>query len=333
MNSPIDYEKPTHQIDDVLFDVKLQPVYSNFRWPNSTKSELFTTPNYVSVVNQSNGQILSVVGRNYRLIPNKVALEMGKELFCRLYPRVTADDLIPYKVIAPASLASAHIDLVHKDVKFDVWKQETWLPFLRISNSYNRTFALSFEVGFVRELCSNGVLFNKDTTKIKYVHSNAKSMNYLNDVSRIEETSVIFKNQCIRLKEYELNPSMMFPLVCNTLGVNLNLPEKGNIKWKIMRLHNLKDLINTLTKRYVLETGNTAYTALNVATDLVSHQKEYKTLTGFNLNIRSFYVRPTDWMEEFSAIAHHDNFDLNKYLEPTVKSLKMIGEKFNFKWN
>lgn len=84
MNSPIDFEKPTHQIDDILFDVKLQDVYSNFQIPKTQNQYAVGSPNYKAVVNQKNGQILSVVGSSYRLIPNKDALAMGKELFCRI---------------------------------------------------------------------------------------------------------------------------------------------------------------------------------------------------------------------------------------------------------
>ncbi len=163
MFKEIDYKPATTQLNEVMFDVALQPIYSEFITQNPLLKEPISTRNYLAVVNQNNGNILSVVGSNYKLIPNKVALDMGKWLFTHLYPFVKTDDLIPYKVIAPHSLASVHIDLIHKTVDFSIWEQENWLPFLRVSNSYNRIRTLSFEIGFVRKLCSNGVLFNKKT--------------------------------------------------------------------------------------------------------------------------------------------------------------------------
>lgn len=332
MNNPIDYKKPTHQLHDVLFDVKLQPLYSNFQIPKTQTNYSVGSPNYKAVVNQENGQILSVVGSSYRLIPNKVALEMGKELFCQIYPHVKKNDLISYKVVAPESKASAHIDLIHKDVNFNVWKQETWLPFLRVTNSYNRTYALSFEIGFVRKLCSNGMLFNKDTMKIKYVHSKSGKMDLKTDVSAIDQVEGLFKSQCTILREYAIPKEMMFALVCQIMKLNLKLNDNNQYKRKIKNLQNLFKNVNDLTANYTNNGEVNAYTALNIVTDLVSHQNVYKNLTGFYFNVRSFYARPTDWMEEFTRKIGTNNFNFNEYLKPTSTVLDGIEKELGFKW-
>jgi len=332
MNSPIDYEKPTHQLNDVLFDVKLQPVYSNFQIPKTQTKYAVGSPNYKAVVNQENGQILSVVGSSYRLIPNKDALEMGKELFSRIYPNVNKNDLISYKVVAPESKASAHIDLIHKDVNFNVWQQETWLPFLRVTNSYNRTYALSFEIGFVRKLCSNGVLFNKETMKIKYVHSKSGKMDLQTDASAIAQVAGLFRSQCIILREYAIPKEMMFALVCQIMKLNLKLPDNNQYKRKIKNLQNLFNNVNDLTSIYANNGAVNAYTTLNIVSDLVSHQNVYKNLTGFHFNVRSFYARPSVWMEDFTREIVKNNFDLNKYLKPTSTILDEIEKELGFKW-
>ncbi len=332
MKNEIDFKSPTHQINDVLFDVELQDVYSNLRLPETGTNYAVGTPYYKAVVNQENGQILSVVGSSYRLIPNKVALEMGKELFCRIYPHVKKDDLIPYKVVAPESKASAHIDLIHKDVNFKVWEQETWLPFLRVTNSYNRTYALSFEIGFARKLCSNGVLFNKETMKIKYVHSKSDKMDLNTHFSVIENVSGLFKKQCTLLREYPVPKEMMFALVCHIMKINLNLPDNKFLKRKIINLNNLYKNVIDLTANYGKNGAINAYTTLNIVSDIVSHQNVYKNLTGFHFNVRSFYSRPTDWMEEFTVKINRGNFTLNEYLKPTTKVLSEIEKEVGFKW-
>jgi hypothetical protein len=58
------------------------------------------------------------------------------------YYDIHSKDLIPFKIITSQALTTCHIDLIHKDVKLDKWHQDTWLPFVRISNSFNRTLAL-----------------------------------------------------------------------------------------------------------------------------------------------------------------------------------------------
>lgn len=332
MMNQIDYESPTHQLNEILFDVRLQDVYSNSQLPDTLFKQPISTPYYKAIVNQQNGQILSVVGRNYRLIPNKVALEMGKELFLQLYPGIKVNKLIPYKVVAPASKASAHIDLIHKDVNFDVWEQETWLPFLRVTNSYNRSYALAFEIGFVRKLCSNGMLFNKRSIKLKYVHSNTKALNIQNDISKIGEVTGSFIKQCILLREFFLPREMMFAFVCHIMKLNLELPASRQLIRKLNTLEDLYTLTNSLTTQYSNGETVSAYTALNVVTDIVSHQNDYKNLTGYYFNVRSFYSKPADWMDEFSEAIKDKRFSPEKYLEPTVNALKQIENNTGFEW-
>ncbi len=332
MNKPIDFKSPTHQLSEVLYDVKLQNVYSDFRFPNTLFNLPICTPDYCAVVNQSNGQIISIVSKNYQLISNQKAVEMGKEIFTQIYPSVKADELIPYKVVAPNSMASAHIDLIHEAVDFSVWDQETWLPFLRTTNSYNRSVALSFEIGFVRKLCSNGVLFNKDTMKLKYIHNRSNKMEVGNDAKQIESAFGLFADQCKILKDYPISKEHMFALVCQILNVNLELPDEKQMRKKINSLENLIKLTQALTVRYTNEFGSNAYAAFNVLTDFVSHQDQYKNLTGYYFNVRSYFSKPTDWMDDFSNKAIVKNFVYTDYLKETIDRLEWIKKHTGFVW-
>ena len=332
MKNEIDFKSPTHNLQDILFKVKLQDVYSDFRFPATLFPLPIGTPDFRAVVNQSSGQIISIVSKNYQLISNEEAIEKGKQIFTQLYPWVKTDELIPYKVVAPNSKASAHIDLIHEKVDFKVWEQESWLPFLRTTNSYNRSVALSFEIGFVRKLCSNGVLFNKDSIKLKYLHNKGNTVDVINAANQIKTTSNLFAGQCLSLKEYDIPKELMFALVCQVLNINLVLPEEKQIRKKINSLENLIELTKILTTRYTKEVGSNAYAAFNVLTDLVSHQDQYKNLTGYYFNVRSFYAKPTDWMDDFSSHTQKDNFIYEDYLKKTIESLDRIKKNTKFEW-
>lgn len=332
MSHEINFNQPIVKLKDLLFPVKLQEVYSEFLRPENLFNEQILTRNHKAVVNQTSGEIISVVGSKYKLVSNEQAIEMGKQIFTQLYPNVKSDELIPYKIFAPLSKVYAQIDLIHKDVNFSVWEQETWLPYLRTTNSYNLSYALSFEIGFVRKLCSNGVLFNKRTMKLKYRHSKANNLEILNDKSQIKATSDIFIKQCNRLRKYEIPKELMIPLVFQTLNINLDLPDKRQIDRKLKYLNNLIEVIKALTTRYFGELGSNAYAAFNVMTELVSHQDRYKNLTGFNYNIHSFYSKPTDWMDDFSKKCPADRFIFKNYLGKTIESLEGIKKQTQFEW-
>ena len=332
MSQEIDFAHPTNKLEDVLFPVKLQEIYSEFRFPATLFNQQIFTHNHKAVVNQKSGEIISIVGSNYKLISNKEAIEMGKQIFTQLYPEVKTNDLISYKVVSPLSKASAHIDLIHKDVNFNVWEQETWLPYLRTSNSYNRTYALSFEVGFARKLCSNGVLFNKKTMKLKYLHSKSNKIELLTDSAQIKATSELFIKQCQNLSKYELPKELMIPLVFQILNTNLELPEARQMTKKMNYLRNFIEVVKVLTDRYFTELGPNAYAAFNVMTELVSHQDEYKNLTGFYFNVRSFYTKPADWMEDFLTKINGNTFKLEEYLVETIDKLKIVKEQTKLEW-
>ena len=125
---------------------------------------------------------------------------------------------------------------------------------------------------------------------------------------------------------------LMFALVCHVLNINLELPEEKQIKKKINSLQNLIELTKILTTRYTNEVGLNAYAAFNMLTDLVSHQDQYKNLTGFYFNVRSFYAKPTDWMYDFSNQTKVKGFEYPNYLKETIDSLERIKQHTEFEW-
>jgi len=332
MNNEIDFATPTKKMNDVLIDVKLQDIYSEFHFPRTLFNQPIFTRNHRAVVNQRSGEIISVVGSNYKLISNKEAIGIGKQIFIQLYPSVKSNELIPFKVVAPHSNASAHIDFIHQSVDFKVWDQETWLPFLRTTNSYNRSIALSFEMGFVRKLCSNGVLFNKNSIKLKYLHNKGNRVDIISASNQIKATSDLFIKQCQSLRNYKLPKELMIALVFQILNINLEIQNSKQFTRKLNYLHNLIELTKVLIERYSTDLGSNAYTAFNVMTDLVSHQDEYKNLTGYYFNVRSFYAKPADWMEDFSNKIIANSFAFEKYVGETIKRLESVKEQTKLEW-
>lgn len=336
MNNQIDFTPATHRLKDLMYNVDLVCLRTegtegelNLFSINQKKS--LEVPGYYAVVDLDGKKVISVVSKNYQLISNSRALEMGKYAFHLLFPDVNIKDLVPYKVIAPTSKASCHIDLIHKEVKFNVWEQETWLPFLRVSNSYNRTQTLAFEIGFVRKLCSNGVLFNKKTVKVKYPHNIGQQITLNVDVEQLRPLEASFKLSCSNLKTVNIDPALLFALVCRILDIKLLLNDNKADK-QIKVLKEFKDKIKQLTQIYFGSLGHNAYAALSVLTDLISHQDQYKNISGFSLNPNSYYYRAADWVIDFAEKSTNPDFSIAEYLENTINQLNHIKEETAFEW-
>ena len=80
-------------------------------------------------------------------------------------------DLQLFNVTMPATRSWAHIDLTAEGLDFAAVDKDDWLPFLRVTNSYNRSRALGFTVGVCRSICTNGMIFGEQSLKLKVTHA------------------------------------------------------------------------------------------------------------------------------------------------------------------
>ena len=261
----LDFKPATDNLNSVLFDVQLVDLLTSSTGLFSGNSlDKIKVIDYNAVVNVKNREILCVVSSQYHLITNKQALELGKKAFVKLFPSVKESDLIPYKVISSSRKTFCHIDLVHNSVNFNVWEQDTWLPFIRITNSYNRTHKLSFELGFVRKLCLNGVIFDKKTVKVKYTHSKGQiPTEIIADISKLKSLEADFISQLSNLKRFHIAPKLVFPLVCKSLKLNWNFDSDNNpnLQKALEQYNDLKTLSKKLAKSYIEKEGQNAYAA------------------------------------------------------------------------
>lgn len=314
----LDFTPATNELKEIFFDVKLIPVAT------STNGGLFDSEydkikakNYKAIVNADTKTIISIVTNEYKLITNQEALELGKKSFKLLFPSVKPEELIPYKVISPSTKSYCIIDLIHKKVNLHVWKQETWFPFIRIINSYNRTYALTFELGFVRKLCSNGVIFDKETIKVKYSHSERIPINISADISKLKILENEFIDYLTNLKRFYIKREYVFALLCKILDLKFNFKNKKNpfLQSQIERFENLKKLTTEKSNIYMKQEGDNMFAAFNIITDIISHQDLYDNLPHYSIRINSYYHRISNWMRDFVEIAESRDFKMEKYLE------------------
>jgi hypothetical protein len=50
-------------------------------------------------------------------------------------------------------------------------RPEAFGPFIRVTNSYNGHRALTFDIGFYRKVCKNGLILPDTIIRFKFVHS------------------------------------------------------------------------------------------------------------------------------------------------------------------
>ena len=75
------------------------------------------------------------------------------------------------------TMGSCRIDLVHpaSSIDFDAsgipGKPDAYGTFVRVTNSYKRSRALRFEIGFIRWTCSNGMIVPGSSIRFEFEHN------------------------------------------------------------------------------------------------------------------------------------------------------------------
>ena len=124
-----------------------------------------------AVVSDDRREIFSIVAEGYRLVSNLRAYELGRRAFTLVFGKDARAGLRLFHVTMPATRSWAHIDLTAEGLDFAPLGEDRWLPFLRVTNSYNRSRALAFAVGVCRWICTNGMIFGEQSLKLKVSHA------------------------------------------------------------------------------------------------------------------------------------------------------------------
>jgi hypothetical protein len=254
-------------------------------------------------------RVFSVVSDNYKLVTNKEALEWGKTIHRRLFPNANADSFEVFKIIAPNTRSYCHIDIIDKNYTLNIWKRELYVPFIRIHNSYNRSLALKFDIGFCRKLCNNGVIFEEKTVRLKFSHTRnelrPEGLDKIN-LSHLKKLEQEFIERTKKATEIKV-PAIHYPaLVASIFKKQFKIHHASELvrAQEQKRVDDFKNKVNELAARYQPEFGETAYTLFNVLTDFASNNKDnniaaingmqrnsgkwLNTLNGVNLNNAPF---------------------------------------------
>lgn len=238
-------------VKSVLFPVTLQPLFLH----NRNKP----IQDFAAVVGKFDDKesIFSIVTKDYHLIKNEEALELGITAYQKLLDKTSKNDFEIFNVIYPKTRSSVSIDIVHNEFKVNVWKKEVYVPYLRIINSYNRTKALTFDIGFCRKLCDNGVIFEKDIVKIKIYHQrrnfNQNQLFDSFDITRFNKYIEEFKNHLLKTQEIKIDKQYFIATSAKALQMKFDI-SSTNKKIKSKALKDLGLFISQITPlQYVVQ--------------------------------------------------------------------------------
>lgn len=311
------------QLDDVFFPVQEHPVFASIR--NNTGENRIAIPQKKAIVNLKSGKVVGVVGSCYRLVSNREALEMASQCCQSVFPETKPGEWSVRATDAPATGGHCYIDLVHNSASLDFSfvpakdRPDAFGPFIRVTNSYNGLRALSFDIGFYRKICQNGLIMPGSVIRFKFVHARSaigETIQFVIAHETLAGLKTSFTNYLGVLRDFRVGRDQFESLALAVLWIRKPKhaipPSKAAADWEALEKH-----LATMCDRYANELGENAYSVFNAITEFASHPPDNRCIYQ---DRHGFQRRAGAWLNDFSRECRLSGFNLEKHIEIISKS-------------
>ena len=305
------------RLNEILFPVELRPVHVSI--PEKKSGELFGTDvlrpaeRFHAVVDMERGHTFAVVSDDYDFVHNEEAIELAGECFKTVFKITDIGRMRLFNIIMPATRSFCNVDFIHHKATFDFAANDPWSPFLRVTNSYNKTKALKFDLGFCRGICRNGLIFGKKNIEFKFTHSKSAGRDPQAEFrlrsGEFADLEAQFVEQLHNLQRFYVPREFMWAMLCKVFSMKIPPPDASTRQQK--NWHARQDTVKVLTGKYFPSLGENGYAALNVLTDFATHPPK----EGFGESrIHGLQTYTGLWAKEFVEQMKSDTFAFETYL-------------------
>ena len=283
---------------------------------------------------------LSVVSSEYRLVTNKKALEFIAPVASRFFGGNGIRDFECFNILCPKTRSYCRVDLTRRESCEFTINGDKYIAFIRISNSYNRFCRLTMTIGFCRWICLNGCIFGEHSYTFSVTHNDRRltdsafidkiASEAMKKVGSLADTKREFIDAASVLLGIAMTREQMRALFCLVNGIKLDEDGARTLTdEKREHLVAINNRLSGLIDSYSSELGPSAYAAFNVLTDWAS----YPSGNSDAVVSPGRQQRVGEWLEEFSIMARRGGFNLNAYLETSLKSQEVLGRIKDLKPN
>ncbi len=305
---------------ETFFPVEMRPLFMPVADGLYKYQQLYR---HFAVVDVECQHTFAVVTDDYKLVTNKAAFDMAAEVMKKVFHTTHIGDMECLNITMPKTRSFCHIDLIHKSAKFSPWEKDEWTAFLRISNSYNRTRRLRFELGFCRWICLNGIIFGSKSIEFSYAHTR-RGMNrvdrFVENIGDIRKLETALTEKLHQLKRYHVPEKEMLPLFCRAFDIKVT-KEVVEKQRRVDDLLALREQAKSLTQSYFSEMGSHGYAALNVLTDYASRPAG---VIAPEASMHGLQQKAGSWMDDFTSAIKNPDFSFDSYLADYRQTAEVI---------
>lgn len=318
-------------LDDVLFPVTEYPIFVSVKGPAGERR--ISVPDKKAIVHDATSRVLGVVSRSYRLVSNRQALDWAFQCCRTVFPETNSSEWEAKAIDAPSTAGHCCIDLVHNSTALDFsvvspqGRPDVFGPFIRVTNSYNGLRALSFDIGFLRKICANGVIVKGTIIQFKFTHLRreiGEEIQFQIAHDRLAKLKASFDDYIAALRACPVPRADLQPFVQRVLRLappDPLKPDTGETNdWKALSAQ-----VARLCDKYVADLGCNAYSVFNAVTEFASHPPPNRLV---RRERHSFQCLAGEWASSFSHQCRQPDFDLATYLStlltPSAETLQRV---------
>ena len=321
------YDNVEDGLHSVMFPVRRVDVFAE-----TEPGKRDRIPGKKALVNDDTCRVLSVVSNRYQVLHNGTALELARKCCIAAFPNTAPANWNVFSVEAPLTGGHCRIDLKHEgtiggyDWSFPKNEQDKFAPFIRVSNSYNRTSVFGIRFGLIRWACTNGMVDWHSSIAIKVAHDvkeMEKSIETEINEAKFKKVIDDFRVVLAPMHHAKVPGHRFRPVMLSVLQIRKpeRMPGNRERTWKC-----LEEQLDCVASRYVREMGPNGYALVNAITEVAT--KPPLKVNGYN-----FIRRERDglqrlagiWLVDFSKIAKKPE-ELEVYLaNPSRETLRPAG--------
>jgi hypothetical protein len=309
--------------DAWLFNVEKAPLFATVTKEGETLS--IPSNRRIALVDTDAGEVVGVVGNDYRLFTNREAIDLCREFCLEAFPDTKDSEWVFRAAHGPDSRSWVAMDLFHSSCAINLgggFATEDFTPFVRVTNSYNASRAVRLDVGFMRGMCSNGMIFSEEAAKIFASHTDE-------GISRLK-FSHPFENMATLIKQFgetvadvravDMTPDQGAEIARRVIGWPV-LTDKATFRQREGQRVLDADLV-ARRDRYFGELGANAYAAFNLVTDFASHPPEGRRMRRDRPSLERIAGA---WLRSFRTAAKKPGFTVAGHIAELASGDRSMG--------
>ncbi len=344
----------TERINDfqqLLFPVREVPVYAALN--QSDEAARIRIPGRKAIVDCSTDRILSVVSENYQLVSNRDALNYAYRCCEAAFPDIPRTAWVVSTADAPSTGGHCHFDLTETTSRIDFngmpaeMRPDTYGPFVRVTNSYNRTRALGVTIGFMRKVCSNGMILPKSSIHFFYNHNTRRigeRIQFQIENGAFQGLKTQFLAFLEPLRQCHIPLSLHTRIALDALHIteaesrpkparratgregprprSESRAKRARSSWE-----RINSSVERLSERYAWELGPNAYSLMNVVTDLATRPADVEVRRRERHSLQCIAGR---WLAAFSTACKESDFEPGRYADQLRESARMDSREGSY---